>query len=298
MDLNLVAMFVRVVDSGSFTAAAAQLGLRKSSVSRGVARLEEDLGVRLLHRTTRRLNLTEAGSAYFARVREVTSSIDEASGEVREMGREPRGTVRMTAVPDSSSSTLAELVTRFVRRYPKIKVELVLTSRSVDLVAEGIDLALRAGVLRDSSLVARKILSTPLAFYASPAYLRRRGKPKTLRELSKHDCVLYRPEGGRNLWRVGGPKGETSIEVTGPIAADDMGFNAQAVIAGAGIGLLPSVVTNVALSQGKLARVLPEYALTGGAVYIVSPASRYPLARVRLLRDFLVPALRAEWEKR
>jgi DNA-binding transcriptional LysR family regulator len=295
MDLNLVSMFVRVVDSGSFTAAASQLGLRKSSVSRGVARLEEDLGVKLIHRTTRRLNLTEAGAAYFARVREVTSGIDEASAEIREMGKEPRGTVRVTAVGDTGA-LLAELAAKFVRRYPKIKIEFVLTSRAVDLVAEGIDLAIRGGVLRDSSLIAHKIAATPLALFASPSYLRRRGTPKTLRELSEHDCVLYRPEGGRNLWRLDGPKGEVSVEVTGPIGADDLAFAARAAMAGAGICLLPPGLWRAPLEQGALVRVLPEHALTAGAAYIVSPASRYQLARVRLLRDFLVPALREAWK--
>jgi DNA-binding transcriptional LysR family regulator len=298
MDLNLVSMFVQVVERGSFTAAASQLGLRKSSISRGVARLEEDLGVRLLHRTTRRLNLTEAGSAYFARVRDVTSSIDEATSEVREMGHEPRGMVRITAVPDSGSSVLADIIARFVRQYPKIRVELVLTSRSVDLVEEGIDLALRAGVLRDSPLIARKIGPTDLGLFAAPAYVRRRGKPKALRDLGQHDCVLYRPEAGKNVWRLTGPKGEASVEVTGPIGTDDMSFNAHAVAAGAGIGLLPTVLAANGLEHGKLTRVLPDYAVTGGAVYIVSPPSRHQLARVRLLRDFMASALLKEWKLR
>lgn len=296
MDLNLVAMFVHVVQSGSFTAAASVLGLRKSSISRGVARLEEELGVRLLHRTTRRLHLTEPGRAYFNRVRDVASAIDEASAEVKEMGLEPRGTVRMTAVPDSGSSMLAEIIARFVRQYPKIHVELVLTSRAVDLVEEGIDLALRAGVLRDSPLVARKIAATELGLFASPAYLRRRGKPKALRDLTQHDCVLYRPEAGKNVWRLAGPKGEMSVEVTGSIGTDDMSFNAHAAAAGGGIGLLPAVLAAGRFEEGKLVRVLPDYSVTGGALYLVSPPSRHQLARVRLLREFLASALLAEWK--
>jgi DNA-binding transcriptional LysR family regulator len=296
IDLNLVSMFVRVVEAGSFTAAASQLGLRKSSISRGVSRLEEELGVRLLHRTTRRLNMTEAGRAYFARVRELTSSIDEATTEVREMGHEPQGTVRLTAVPDSGSGLLADIIARFVRQYPKIRVELVLTSRSVDLIEEGIDLALRAGVLRDSPLVARKIAPTPLALFAAPSYLRRRGRPKTLRELARHDCVLYRPQGGKSTWRLTGPKGDESVEVTGSIASDDMGFNAHAVVAGAGVGLLPMALAVPTLEQSKLARILADYTLTGGAVYIVAPPSRHQLLRVRLLRDFLASALLKEWK--
>jgi DNA-binding transcriptional LysR family regulator len=249
-----------------------------------------------LHRTTRRLHLTEAGRAYFHRVRDVTSAIDEASADVKEMGLEPRGTVRMTAVPDSGSGMLAEIITRFVRQYPKIRVEMVLTSRAVDLMEEGIDLALRAGILRDSPLVARKIARSELGLFASPSYVRRRGKPKALRELGQHDCVLYRPEAGKNVWRLAGPKGEMSVEVTGCVGADDMSFNAHAVAAGAGIGLLPVVLAAGRLKDGKLVRVLPEYSVTGGALYLVSPPSRPNLARVRLLRDFLAAALKTEWK--
>ena len=291
MDLNLVTMFVRVVEAGSFTVAASQIGLRKSSVSRGIARLEDELGVKLLHRTTRRLSLTEAGTAYFARVRHVASGIEEATAEVKEMGKEPRGTVRMTSVPESGSSPLPSIISRFVRRYPKIRVELVLTSRAVDLVEEGIDVALRAGVLRDSSLVARKIAASPLALFAAPSYLRRRGKPKALRELARHECVLYRPEGGKSLWRLSGPSGDASVDVSGPVASDDMAFNMRAAMAGAGIALLPAALAAGPVEQGKLAPVLPDHGVLGGAVYLVSPASRLQLARVRVFRAFLVKAL-------
>src|SRR5262245_54246737 len=134
MDLNQLAVFVRVVDSGSFTAAAEALGLRKSSVSRAVTKLEADLGVRLLHRTTRKLTLTESGRSYVERVRQSIEGVEEATAAVREMGREPQGLVRVTAVPDSGQLGLAEVIVRFLRRYPKISVEMVLTTRAVNLV--------------------------------------------------------------------------------------------------------------------------------------------------------------------
>src|SRR5437868_1024897 len=146
MDLNRVAVFVRVVETSSFTAAAHSLGLRKSSVSRGVSRLEDELGVRLLDRTTRKLTLTDAGRAYFDRVREALSFVNDATADVQEMGQEPQGTVRITAVPVFAENFLADILARFVRRYPKIKIELVLTSRSIDLVEAGIDIAVRAGL--------------------------------------------------------------------------------------------------------------------------------------------------------
>jgi DNA-binding transcriptional LysR family regulator len=287
MDLNRVALFVRVVETSSFTAAARSLGLRKSSVSRGVSNLEEELGVRLLNRTTRSLNLTDAGRIYFDRVREGLSFVTDATSDVKEMGQEPQGTVRLTAVPQFAEDFLAEPLARFVRRYPKIQLELVLTSRSVDLVEENIDIAVRAGRLQDSSLVARKIFSTDLQLTAAPSYLKRRGTPKALRDLAAHDCLLYRPEGGKSIWRLAGPDGPESVEVKGPIGADDLSFLHQATLAGAGIALLPALIQPKHLQRGELVRVLPQYAMKGGAVHLVSPHARHQLARVRLLRDYL-----------
>jgi DNA-binding transcriptional LysR family regulator len=291
MDLNQLAVFVRVVDAGSFTAAANGLGMRKSSVSRGIARLEDDLGVRLLHRTTRKLTLTDAGRSYFERVRQSIEGVDEATAAVREMGHEPQGLVRVTAIPEFGPRGLAEITARFVRRYPKISVEMILTSRSVDLVEEEVDLAVRAGVLRDSSLVARKILQTDLHLYAAPSYLRRRGKPKSFADLATHDFVLYRPQAGKNVMKLNGPHGDETVEVTGPIGADDLTFNRSAAAAGAGIALLPKLNVADMVERDELVPVLPEYGMRGGALYVVSPPSRQQLTRVRLLRDFLVESL-------
>ncbi|HEX9297866.1 MAG TPA: LysR substrate-binding domain-containing protein [Polyangiaceae bacterium] len=296
MDLNRLAMFVRVAEAGSFTRAASALGLRKSSVSRGVTRLEEELGVLLLHRTTRSVRLTDAGHAYFDRVRDSLSGVEEATAQVLEMGSEPQGTVRVTAVPDFATNYVADIVARFVRRYPKIHVELVLTSRSIDLVEERIDIALRGGRLADSSFIARKILATDVELFAAPAYVKRRGKPKTLADLASHDCLLYRPEAGKSIWRLAGPHGNESVEVKGPISGDDMAFLQRAAVAGAGIGLLPSLNARKQVDRGELVHLLPGYAMTGGALYAVSPASRHGLARVRLLREFLVANLAKVWE--
>jgi DNA-binding transcriptional LysR family regulator len=291
MDLNRLSVFVRVVDSGSFTAAASALGMRKSSVSRGVAKLEDELGVRLLHRTTRKLTLTDAGRAYFERIRQSIEGVEEATSAVREMGHEPRGLVRVTAVPEFGQRGLAEVVVRFQRRYPKISVEMVLTSRQVDLVEEEIDIAIRAGVLRDSSLIGRKIMETDLQLFAAPSYLLKRGKPKRFSDLSAHDFVLYRPQAGKNVMRLNGPRGDEVTEVTGSIAADDLTFNRAAAIAGAGIALLPSVSVSNLVDSGELIPVLPEYGLRGGALYVVSPPSRHQLTRVRLMREYLATHL-------
>jgi DNA-binding transcriptional LysR family regulator len=291
MDYDDVALFTRVVQTGSFTAAAAALSLPKSSVSRRVARLEQDLGVRLLQRTTRRLTLTDAGQGFFERVRTAIAGLQEAATAVREAGSEPRGSVRMTAPVDAFTLGLGEAISEFVKRYPGIQIELALTSRLVDLVGEGFDLAVRAGVLKDSTLIARKVGPSEAGLFASPAYLRRRGRPKRLADLGEHECLLYRVRGGRTRWQLTGPSGEESVEVRGAVSADEMSFLASVASAGVGIGLLPLEVVHATVRRGELVPVLPQYRATGAAVCVVLPSSVFVPSRVALLRDHLVDVL-------
>lgn len=289
MDYNRVALFVRVVTTGSFTAAAAELGLPKSSVSRGVSLLEQDLGVRLLQRTTRQLMLTDAGQAYFEAVKASIGGIDEADAAAREHGSEPKGVVRLTAPPDYA--TLAPALMQFKRKYPSVRIEISLTSRYVDLVAEGFDLAIRAGRLEDSSMVARRVGASDIAMLASPDYLRARGVPKAVSELPSHDWVLYRASGGRATLQLR-CEGETkSVEVSGTLIADDMAFCRSAAEAGAGIALLPVHTASEAISTGKLDFVLPQWRPHESAIYVVLPTARHVPTRVALLRDFLVEQL-------
>ncbi len=286
MDYNHIALFVRVVRAGSFTAAAAEAGLPKSSVSRSVARLEQDLGVRLLHRTTRQLALTEVGTAYYESVSASVADIDEADASAREHGSEPRGTVRLTAPPDFAA--LGPILAGFRRKYPGIRLELLMTSRFVDLVSEGVDLALRAGRLEDSTLVARRIGTTEMALFAAPAYLKARGRPRALEELPGHDWVLYRASNGRAALVLTGPGGERTVEVTGAMAADDMSFCRHAVEGGAGLALLPVHTVMPSIATGALEQVLPEWSHRGSALHVVLPTARQVPARVALLRDYLV----------
>ena len=298
MDLNHVEVFARVVEIESFTAAAKQLGLPKSSVSRTVTRLEDELGVRLLQRTTRKLHLTEAGQAYYERARVALGALDEAASAAMNLSAEPRGTVRLTAPGDMGIMNLGELVARFVRKYPLVHVDISLSSRFVDLIAEGFDLALRAGKLADSSLVARKIGSDTLGVYAAPAYLRRRGRPKTFADLANHDCVLFRGTHGKSDWQLTGPRGEERVTVRGPVNADEMAFVLQAVTAGVGVGLLPTISVRLAAAHGTLprpVRLLPEYSGGGANLNVVSPSARLPSAAVSVFRDFLVAELTAFW---
>ena len=290
MDLNRAATFVKVVQLGSFTAAAKALGLPKSSVSRAVAALEADLGVRLLQRTTRQLHLTDAGRDYVERASGALATLEEAAACVSERGDAPRGRVRMTAAKDADV-LLAPLLARFVQRHPLVQVDVLLTSRRVDLVEEGVDLALRGGVLEDSSLVARKVVDSELGLFASPQYLRRAGRPRALADLARHAFVLYRTDLGRATLKLRGPAGEEAVEVHGRLSADESGFLVAAAAAGAGVVLVPTHLAAPGLASGALERVLPAYALHAGAHLVVPPGRHVP-TRVALLRDFLAAELK------
>ena len=279
--------FARVVEAGSFTAVAAALGTPKSSVSRAVLRLEEALGVRLLQRTTRKLTLTPAGERYLADVRGPIARVAEASDEGSELGREPGGLVRVSTAR-MEDRALADLFAAFARAYPKIRVELVVTGRRVNLIEENIDLALRAGPLDDSTLVARKVAVAEVGLYAAPSYLERRGHPRRFAALATHDCVLHKTGTGLHPWRLAGPRGVERVDVTGPIIADDLGAVRQLTLAGVGIALMPDVAVRADVEQGALVRVLPAYALRGAPVNLVSVPLRHVPVRVKLLRDFLI----------
>jgi DNA-binding transcriptional LysR family regulator len=301
MDLNLVTAFVRVVEQQSFTGAAKALGLPKSSVSRRVTELEEELGVQLLHRTTRKLALTEAGRSYFEQAERALNELQAAADSAAGMDTEPRGIVRVTAPVDIGVMALADMLSDFIKQYPDIHVELSLSSRVVNLVDEGFDIGIRAGKSHDASLVTRKLGNAHLGIYGSPDYFKRRGAPKKLSDLAEHDCVLFRGQHGKALWRLEGPNNEaSSVEVRGHINVDEMLFVRQAIGVGLGIGLLPQVVVASCERVGSLdpvERVLPEYAVRGAELTVLTPSGHKRPRRVTLLRDFLVQALAPRCER-
>jgi DNA-binding transcriptional LysR family regulator len=293
LDLNLVTVFMRVVETGSFTLAATALGLPKSSVSRAVSRLEESLGVRLLQRTTRKLGLTTAGERYIEQVRGPMARLAEASNEVADLGSEPRGLVRLSIAPEQGGGLVSSLLVEFVRRYPKIRIDLLVTNRRVNLIDESIDLAVRAGAMDDSTLVARRIAVAEMGLFAAPSYLARRPAPRRFSDVAEHDCVLHRSAQGLLPWRMSGPRGVERVLVDGPITADDLGSVRLLTLGGLGIALLPVMVVQADVAAGALVRVLPAYAVRGTALHIVSPPLRHVPARVTLLRDFLVQQITA-----
>ncbi|HVP62128.1 MAG TPA: LysR substrate-binding domain-containing protein [Myxococcaceae bacterium] len=294
VDLNRVAVFLRVVELQSFTAAAEALGLPKSSVSRSVARLEESVGVQLLQRTTRTVQLTDAGRVYFEEASRALSALEQAHEKLSQLEARPQGAVRITAPVDLGAQVLAPLAARFVRRTPGITLEFLLTSRLVNLVDEGVDLAVRAGALRDSSLISRRVKGLEAWLFASPEYLDRRGTPTGVEQLAEHDCVLFRPRRGHADWTLAGPGGTTRITVRGPVAGDDFSFLREAVLAGAGIGLLPALQCEQEIAQGRLVRLLAPYTGPAAPLHIVWPASKHIPKRVVLVREWLVEALASD----
>ncbi len=297
LDLNQVRAFVRVVEAGGFTAAAPGLRLPKSSVSRRVTALEKSLRVRLLQRGTRKLVLTEAGRLFFERARAALGGLAEASAAVSDMSREIAGPIRFTAGGDNTG-LIATLLAEFLERHPRVQIDVVLTPRRVDLVAEGFDLALRAGPLVDSSLVARRLGRNDHALFASAAYLRRAGTPRRVSDLARHRFVLFGAPQDRGQLRLHGPQGEESVKVQGPLIVHDLSFAADAIAAGVGIGLITEAYFGFARKGGlrsphrDLQRVLPQHYATGVEVSLVSPPVAYEPTRVALLRDFLAQRLR------
>jgi DNA-binding transcriptional LysR family regulator len=291
MDLNRAELFVRVVETGSFTAAARQLELPKSSVSRGVAALEKELGVRLLQRTTRKLGLTDAGRMYFETAAQAINGLREAESTLSRLQEEPRGPLRITASLDVGVMLLAPVVARFVSMYPAVRVDTMLTPRNVDFVQEGIDLALRAGRLADNTLIARPVGLLRAGLFAAPQYIKRHGRPKSVAELRDHRCLTFRAGGGATRWELVGPAGIERVEVTGTINADGFEFLHEMVVRGLGIGLLPLYLCPKLKGRSGLARILPGYATTGAPLHVVYPSARFLPKRVTLLRDMLLEAL-------
>jgi DNA-binding transcriptional LysR family regulator len=284
MDWSRVPVFLKVVETGSFTAAARALGVPKSSASRGVAALERELQTQLLQRTTRDLKLTDSGRTFYERARGAMAALDEAHAELTQQTDDAQGVVRLTVPTDAWP--LPDVLARFVKLHPKIHVDLVVTNRHINLVEEGVDLALRAGKLEDSTLVARKIATSHLGLFAAPGYLKRKPAPKTFAQLADHDVVILRGRQGKMRLKLSGPNGDEEVEVRGVVGTDDMSTGRALIAAGLGIGLLPIFLEKCS-KHGAFERVLPEYAQRGGGVHLVMPSARYVPTRVRLLSDFL-----------
>ncbi|MES2482079.1 MAG: LysR family transcriptional regulator [Pseudomonadota bacterium] len=289
-------VFAGVVDAGSFVAAADHLGMSKAAVSRYVAELEQRLGVRLMHRTTRKLSLTQEGEVFLARAREILASIEASEAELSAHADTASGLVKVSVPVSFGIQHLAPLWGEFLAAHPRVSLDVQLADRVIDLVDEGFDLAVRIARLPDSSLVSRQLASTRLVLCASPAYLERRGAPRHPDDLTQHELLGYSLLAMGDQWQFTGPQEAVTVKVK-PRLWTNNGDSCVAVAArGAGIALQPTFLVARELAAGRLVEVLPQYRSIELGIYAVYPTRKFVLPKVRALLEFLAAKIGgADW---
>jgi DNA-binding transcriptional LysR family regulator len=293
MDFNEAAVFVKVVQAGSFSAAARQLGVPTSTVSMRVSRLERRLGITLLQRTTRKLNLTEAGTAYYQHASLGLGYIMEAEAAVDEARQQPQGKLKVTAPADLGDALLARLIERTQTEYPSLEVELLLTDRYVDLVAEGVDAAIRMGELRDSSLIAKSLGAMYWGLFASREYLKQAPPLEEPQHLLEHNCLQFTPL-GRDAWDLSNGNSSITIPLTGRAMANSIGVIRYMALTGQGVALLPTFICKPGLIAGDLVHLLPEWRGKADPVHLVYPRQRFMPPKLRAFIDLAQDELR-QW---
>lgn len=291
-DLNEIALFAAVAGARSFSGAAKRLGVPVSTVSRKVSQLEARLGVALLVRTTRQVRTTEAGAQYLEDCERLIAGFEAAEESVSETSMIPKGRLRVTAPTDFGANRhFADLLKRFVDRYPEVAIELVLENRRVDLVAEQVDVAIRAGKLGDSSLIAKRLGKTRMQIMASAAFLERFGPIKSVDDLSKLPCIRMSTHADHSQWILQSATSRRTMRVSGPISANSMGAMTQLAAAGIGLAVLPNYRSDALIE--RLIVVLPEWSAGDAPVHIVYPARRLVPARLTAFVNFFVGEVEA-----
>ena len=289
-----LAFFAAVVKEGSLSAAARTLDVSPPAVSKRLAQLERRLGVRLLHRTTRRLSLTAEGEIYVEAGRHILAEIEEVERRITSARAAPKGRLRVNATLGFGRTYVAPVVSAFRRRYPEVEVLLQLTDRPVNLADEAFDVGIRFGDLPDARIVARKIASNRRLLGASPRYLEQRGRPTTPNDLTRHDCIVLRQNDSvYGLWRLVRGRRSESVKVRGPLSSNDGSVVLGWALDGHGIVMRAEWEIADHLRSGRLEQVLPEYALPPADIHAVYPERHHLSARVRVFVDFLVERFRA-----
>lgn len=285
-DLNEIQCFVKAVELKSLTAASKALGLPKSSVSRKIRGLETRLGLTLMTRTTRALNLTEAGRSFFEKSAMALKEIDSAEEQLDSSHQEVEGTLRVTGPHDFVVGPFNELIAKFMADHPKIRIEVLLTDRVVDMIAEGFDVAFRAGELEDSTLIAKKIRRIDLVLVASPQYLKNRGVPKSIADLKDHETIGFAPDGAMVKWSLKGPTGKKDYLPNGRLTVNSMLSLKDAALHGAGVALLPMSFIENELKDKALRIVCGEWRVSGNAMHVVFPGQKYLSPKLRAFVEY------------
>jgi DNA-binding transcriptional LysR family regulator len=299
IDLNEVAVFTMVADAGSFSAAAKLLGLPRSTVSRKVSRLEDDLGVRLLQRTTRKLSLTNAGHDYYLRCNGALTEITQASERITEVQQTPSGVLRIAAPLASQRGFMSEWIIEFLLQHEAVSAEISLSDDVVDLIEARIDVAFRAGKLEDSSFVARRLGYTRLALCASPYYLQAMPPIHNLKDLKDHSGILFGVGGEVKGWRLGRGKRMQVVQMNKRIVVNSMEFVLNSCLKGLGVALLPVPMITEYIDSNRLKLVLEEYANDANGLYAIYPSRRHLSAAARAFLEFVSKKAEAglPWER-
>lgn len=286
MNLNDIRLFLRVVETNSFTSAADSLGIQKSTISRRINQLEDELGVRLLQRTTRKLKLTEEGVELFNRCLPLINELELIPDQVTTHQDNLRGKLRITLPPEMALYMMNEIISSFIARYPNVEMEVELSTRLVDLIEDGVDLAMRVGTLADSSLIARKIASVKMGLYCTPEYAEKHGLPDTPSDLNLHTCLMnVRPA---DQWQIV-VDGETmTTSLTPKMRANSVSFLREMVLQHHGIARMPTVFALSLLEENKLIPVLADFRLPDIDIHALYPTRRHLNPKVRLFIDHTV----------
>jgi len=296
--LGLMEIFVRIVETGSFSAVAREMAMSQPTVSKQIGALERSLKTRLLNRTTRSLSLTEAGAAYYERCRKIIDQVQAAETSLGAFQGKLTGTLSINSSVAFGQMFLTQLVLEFQAAHADLSVVLTLNDRYIDLVEEGIDVAIRFGRLVDSGLIARRVATSPVALVGAPAYFKKRGYPQHPSELMRHSCLHYTYLSTGNEWVFPSPRGEVRVRVSGVFRSNNGYALRDAMLSGHGIAIMPLVFVQRALEEGRAEAILPEFTNIALPVNAVYPSGRYVPDKVRAFVDFMqsrlpnIPGLR------
>lgn len=285
--LSAMRAFVRVVQTGSFSATGREMNTSQTTISKKVAALEKKIGVKLLARSSRDHALTPAGTKYYQTCVDILGELDEAEAEARSEVASPQGTIRISAPVAFGRILLAPIMSEFFQRYPDIKVDLQLSDQHTDLISDGIDVAIRAKQLEDSTLIARHLFDNPMLVLAAPNYLQQHGEPKTPEDLKQHNCLVYSRMKDINVWSFTKQNQKHAVAVNGNFQSDNGDVLLEVALTGMGVVTLPIWMVEHHLKEGRLTQLMSDYTgqnLPFNAVYL---QSRYTPLKVRCLIDYL-----------
>lgn len=286
-----LAIFCAVAETGGFSAAARRLNVTKSAISKAVQKLETRLAARLLHRTTRKISLTEAGEAFYRHARRAVREAEAAADAVATLASEPQGQLKVTAPMSLGLTWLADVVAEFLLKYPRMGIDLHLDDGQVDLVGGGYDLAIRTGTLKDSSLVARQVGRMPAVLVASPSYVGRKGRPERPEDIAAHECLLFAYGSAADEWQFTRDGSTQRLKVFGRYRVNSSIALRRAVLNGAGISRIPDYLVRDDIDAGRLLHLLAEYTMDVSAIHAVFPEQGFIPAKARLFADFVKDAL-------